>query len=164
MTKRATQNLIAQRRVPIVALGASLIAGLVSGCSSSDYLVGSSAASAPVTRSAIAEPAAVPQVPGGAPTTALMHTPAGANAGLANATGQDGYPNINVDTARRLGTPVRTAADQDKLEAELLALGARQRAGADASAPASVIGELKDLGRRSKTDAEKVIESGAVPE
>ncbi len=162
MTKRATQNLIAQRRVPIVALGASLIAGLVAGCSSGDYVVGSSSVPAPATRAAAADPAAVQQVPGGAP--ALVHVPGNTVVGVAGATGQDGYPNINVDTARRLGTPVRTAADQDKLEAELLALGARQRAGADASAPSSVIGELKDLGRRSKTDAEKLIESGAVPE
>ncbi|NLH83230.1 MAG: hypothetical protein GX458_20685 [Phyllobacteriaceae bacterium] len=79
------------------------------------------------------------------------------------ATGADGYPNINVDTAHRLGGPVRSAADQDRLQAELLALGARQRAGADTSAPASVIGELEDLGRRSKRDAESAIESGQPP-
>ena len=79
------------------------------------------------------------------------------------ATGADGYPNINVDTARRLGGRTRSAEDQDRLEAELLALGAQQRAGADAHAPSSVIGELQELGRRSKRDAEMLIESGAVP-
>jgi len=81
----------------------------------------------------------------------------------APATGADGYPNINVDTARRLGGRVRSPADQGRLEAELLALGAQQRAGADAHAPASVIGELQELGRRSKEDAETLIESGAPP-
>ena len=96
-------------------------------------------------------------VPGSAPTSAMVHSP------VAAATGADGYPNINVDTARRLGGRVRSTQDQDRLEAELLALGARQRAGADASAPASVIGELQDLGRRAKRDAEILIESGATP-
>jgi hypothetical protein len=84
-------------------------------------------------------------------------------AGGVAATGADGYPNINVDTARRLGGRTRTAEDQDRLEAELMALGAQQRAGADARAPASVIGELQELGRRSKRDAETLIESGAAP-
>ena len=79
------------------------------------------------------------------------------------ATGDDGYPNVNVDTARRLPVTARSAADQDRLEAELLALGARQRAGADGSAPSSVIGELQELGRRSKRDAETAIESGVAP-
>ncbi len=52
----------------------------------------------------------------------------------------------------------------DRLEAELLALGARQKAGADTSAPGSVIQELQDLGRRSKRETEKAIESGTAPD
>ena len=88
----------------------------------------------------------------------LVHRPEGVAT-----TGADGYPNVNVDTARRLGGRVRSPADQDRLEAELLALGAQQRAGADAHAPTSVIGELQDLGRRSKREAEALIESGAPP-
>ncbi|MBV5265972.1 hypothetical protein [Pinisolibacter aquiterrae] len=102
-----------------------------------------------------APPAARTSPVASAPATASLVQPA--------ATGADGYPNINVDTARRLGGRTRSTADQDRLEAELLALGARQKAGADASAPASVIGELQDLGRRSKRDAEQLIESGATP-
>ena len=123
-----------------------MLAGvLLAGCSSGDYVVGSAPAPAPRPREAAAA------MPVAAGTTAQT-------------TGQDGYPNINVDTAQRIGGPARTTAEQDRLEAELLALGARQRAGADSSAPASVIGELQDLGRRSKKEAEQAIESGAVPE
>ncbi len=77
-------------------------------------------------------------------------------------TGADGYPNINVDTARPLAGATRTTADQNRLEAELLALGARQRSTSDPTSP-SVIQELQDLGRRSKADAERQIESGAAP-
>ena len=77
-------------------------------------------------------------------------------------TGSDGFPNVNVDTARPVGGQVRSAADQDRLEAELLALGARQRATHEASS-GSAIQELQDLGRRSKADAERQIESGALP-
>lgn len=87
----------------------------------------------------------------------------GRAAGAVAVTGADGYPNINVDTARRLDGHVRSQEDQDRLEAELLAIGAQQRAGADAHAPASVIGELQELGRRSKRDAETAIESGEAP-
>ena len=125
----------------------ALTSVLLAGCSGADTVVG-------VT---------------GRPTIGAEPTRATAKASLVHApatvaaTGADGYPNINVDTARRLGGRTRSAADQDRLEAELLALGARQRAGADAGQPASVIGELQDLGRRSKRDAETLIESGAPP-
>lgn len=138
MTKRATKNHIAQRRVATVATASVLALVLLTACSGNDYVT----SAPPIARSA---------------ATATAATPAAA------ATGEDGYPNINVDTARRLDGRVRSSADQGRLEAELLALGARQRAGADASAPASVIGELQDLGRRSKRDAEEAIESGAPP-
>lgn len=151
MTKRATKNHIAQRRVATFASVSVLALVLLTACSGNDYVTGAPAASGDTTVTASS---------GRGTTSALVHVPAGATAA---ATGADGYPNINVDTARRLGTQVRSSADQDRLEAELLALGARQKAGADVSAPASVIGELQDLGRRSKRDAEQLIESGVAP-
>lgn len=120
---------------------------LLAGCSGADTVVG---VTAPPTIGA--DPAKTPR------KASLVHAPE-----TVAATGADGYPNINVDTARRLGGRARSAADQDRLEAELLALGARQRAGADAGQPSSVIGELQDLGRRSRHDAETLIESGAPP-
>lgn len=144
MTKRATKNHIAQRRVPTLAPASVLILALLTACSGNDYVT----SAPPAARTS-------PVAAASAPATASIVQPA--------ATGADGYPNINVDTARRLGGRTRSTADQDRLEAELLALGARQKAGADASAPASVIGELQDLGRRSKRDAEQLIESGAAP-
>ena len=121
----------------------------LAGCSS-DLTGATVGASHPTVASAGAS--------GSVHATSLVHAPE-----TVAATGADGYPNINVDTARRLGGRTRTAADQDRLEAELLALGAQQRAGVDAHAPSSVIGELQELGRRSKRDAETLIESGAPP-
>lgn len=150
VTKRATKNLIAHWRVASSAAATALIFGLLSGCSGSDTVVGVAPSASTATAATAAN--------AGVTKASLVHTPE-----PVAATGEDGYPNINVDTARRLGGRVRSAADQDRLEAELLALGARQRAGADAGAPASVIGELQELGRRSKQDAETLIESGASP-
>lgn len=146
MTKRATKNLIAHWRVATVAYASLLILPALTGCSNVDVAAGT----VPTASKARAD--------AGATKASLVHQP-----GAVAATGVDGYPNINVDTAHRLGGPVRSAADQDRLEAELLALGARQRAGSDGSAPASVINELEDLGRRSKRDAESAIESGQPP-
>ena len=78
-------------------------------------------------------------------------------------TGADGYPNINVDTAAPGRSPVRTAEERDRLEAELMALGERQRS-TSGGTPQSVIQELQELGRRSKADAERQIESGKAPD
>lgn len=137
MTKRATAKFLTQGRGFGRASAAALALVFVTGCSGSDLASGIAPAPQPV--------AVVPAQ--GAP-----------------ATGADGYPNINVDTAQKIPGTHRTAADMDRIEAELLALGARQKAGADVSAPTSVIQELKDLGRRTKSETEKAIESGAAPE
>lgn len=120
-------------------------AGLLAGCSSGDYGPAASAPPPPAPVKAAAAPAADATI-SGAPITAA-----------------DGYPNINVDTARPLRTPTRTADERRRLEAELMALAARQNSSVDASKPASVIEELQELGRRSKADAERQIESGAAP-
>ncbi|TBW33067.1 hypothetical protein EYW49_20855 [Siculibacillus lacustris] len=107
------------------------------------------------------------RAPAPVPVAALPAVPQpnglGATVVAAPVTGADGYPNINVDTARPSSLPTRTAAERDRLEAEMLALGARQQAGVDASKPASVIQELQELGRRSKAETERAIESGAAP-
>ena len=78
-------------------------------------------------------------------------------------TGADGYPNINVDTVQPTRAPVRSAEERDRLEAELLALGERQRS-TSGGAPQSVVQELQELGRRSKAEALRQIESGRAPE
>ncbi|MDK9695203.1 MAG: hypothetical protein OEL76_02290 [Siculibacillus sp.] len=93
--------------------------------------------------------------------------PAGARQGWAATSpaghiGSDGYPNINVDTASPAATPMRSAEERDRLEAELLALGERQRSGTGGR-PQSVVEELKELGRRSKAEALRQIESGDAP-
>lgn len=87
----------------------------------------------------------------------------GRHAAPAAHTGTDGYPNINVDTAGPLRTPVRTAEERDRLEAELMALGARQRSTAGDGGTRSVVQELEELGRRSKEEAARQIESGRPP-
>jgi len=74
-------------------------------------------------------------------------------------TGADGFPNINVDTAVPVRAPVRTAEERGRIEAELMALGERQRGSAGES-PQSVVQELQELGRRSKAEALRRIESG----
>jgi len=150
VTKRATKNYVAYGRVASRAAAATLGFVLVAACSNSDY-VGS------VTPTVAATPA-----PAAVQTSAASVPPYGTPAFGAPVTAADGYPNINVDTARRPTGPMRSAADQDKLEAELLALGARQRSSNEA-APGSVIQELQDLGRRSRAEAEQQIESGAAP-
>ncbi|WP_333824898.1 hypothetical protein [Pinisolibacter sp.] len=77
-------------------------------------------------------------------------------------TGADGYPNVNVDTASPTRAQVRTEEERDRLEAELMALGERQRSSAGGT-PQSVVQELKELGRRSKAEALQQIESGKAP-
>jgi hypothetical protein len=121
----------------------------LAGCSSSDLGYGSNDSGY--------------RVPTAQPKAAVLQ-PNGLGATPVPVTSADGYPNINVDTAAPSRSPARTAAERDKLEAELLALGARQQAGVDAAKPASVIEELQELGRRSKAETERLIQSGAVPE
>jgi hypothetical protein len=123
----------------------------LSACSSSDLGYGSNDAGYLPRQ---AQPTAAVLQPNGLGATPVAVAP----------TGADGYPNINVDTAAPSRSPARTAAERDRLEAELLALGARQQAGVDAAKPASVIEELQELGRRSKAETERLIQSGAVPE
>ncbi len=147
--KPATQNSIAFRwrvdpRLAIVVLGL-----LLAGCSSSD--IGASGG-APAS-----QPVAVAPAAERAPTVMRSDLPP-----PAAHTGADGYPNINVDTASPTAAPVRTVEERDRLEAELMALGERQRSGAGGS-PQSVVQELQELGRRSKAEALKQIESGRPP-
>lgn len=125
---------------------------LVAACSNSDYAgsVSPSVATAPTSKTAPAKAVANGSV-------ASYGTPAFG----APVTGADGYPNINVDTARRPTGLARSAAEQDKLEAELLALGARHRSTGENTA--SAIQELQELGRRSRAEAEQQIESGSIP-
>lgn len=120
---------------------------MLGACSSSDYV-------APP-----APPAAAPvaMAPDPAPTVTQSPLPA-----PTHHTGADGYPNVNVDTAAPTPVPVRSAEERDRLEAELMALGERQRSTAG-GAPQSVVQELQELGRRSKADALKQIESGKAP-
>lgn len=159
MTQRATKKYVSfgwsrgARRVGSLVV-ASVLALAVSACSSSDYAGSSTPVAArPASTPVAAAPAYVPPVARAAGTTAYG----------APITGSDGYPNINVDTARPIGGNVRSVADQDRLEAELLALGARQRVSGEGSSPSSVMRDLQDLGRRARSDAERQIESGAVP-
>jgi hypothetical protein len=91
--------------------------------------------------------------PGGGPYGAGSRGPSGTAAGRARCLGGLGDK-----------VPPRTAAERDRLEAELLALGERQHAGVDTSKPNSVIQELQELGRRSRAETEQLIQSGAVPE
>lgn len=155
MSKPATQNYVAYGRVATWGGIVVLAAGLLAGCSSGDYGASSG------------DPGASPLVGKAEPATMAGVAPIALarDAGRSGApvTGADGYPNVNVDTANPLRTPARTAQERDVLEADLLALGARQRSSADVTKPQSVIQELQDLGRRSKADAEKQIESGAAP-
>jgi len=127
---------------------APALALVLGGCSSGD--MSSSSAPAP-------QPAVVVSQPSAPPTVVRSDLPP-----PAAHTGADGYPNINVDTAAPTRSPVRTAEERDRLEAELMALGARQRSNTGAT-PQSVVQELQELGRRSKADALRQIESGAVP-
>lgn len=116
---------------------AVLLTSVLAGCSSSDYGSSTEAAPSPmVTQSALP----------GVPTTSA-----------------DGYPNINVDTARPVRGSIRTVEERGRLESELMALGERQRAGVDSGPSPSVVQELQELGRRSKADAERQIESGGAP-
>lgn len=155
VTKRATTIYVAYLRASSRASGAVLGLALLTACSGGDHLAG-------VVRHPEVETRRVSAT--AAPATAEVVLPQGGavSAYGAGPTGSDGYPNINVDTARRLGGPARSTAEQERLEAELLALGARQKS-YDAAVPSSAIGELKELARRSKSDAERLIESGAAP-
>ena len=121
---------------------------LVAGCSSGDY------GTAPAAPQREAAPVVV--APSAPPTVLRSDLPPPAH------TGADGYPNINVDTAGRTSLPVRTAEERDRLEAELMALGERQRSTLGGT-PQSVVQELQELGRRSKAEALKQIESGRAP-
>jgi hypothetical protein len=132
---------------------------LLAGCSSGDYGTAAGAPQEPAAQPVVVAPAA--------PTTVGRSDlpPLGARAGAAPSaahTGADGYPNINVDTASRTNVPVRSAEERDRLEAELMALGERQRSSRGGT-PQSVVEELQELGRRSKTDTLQQIESGAAP-
>jgi hypothetical protein len=144
VAKPATQNYVAFRWR---ARGCALAAGLafaLSGCSSGDYV-------APAPQAEVAIP--TPSAPAQPTVTRSDLPPPPAH------TGADGYPNINVDTARPVQAPVRSAEERDRLEAELLALGERQRS-STGGAPQSVVQELQELGRRSKAEALRQIESG----
>jgi hypothetical protein len=146
--KPATQNSIAFRlRVGprSVVVGLALV---LAGCSSGDY------AAAPVSTSAAAPVVVAPAQP---PTVMRSDLPPPAH------TGADGYPNVNVDTASPTSAQVRTVEERDRLEAELMALGERQRSSAGGT-PQSVVQELKELGRRSKAEALQLIESGKAPD
>ncbi len=123
-------------------------AALLAGCSSGDYAT----AAAPPAQPAVDAP------PPPKPTVMRSDLPP-----PAAHTGADGYPNVNVDTASPGRTPVRSAEERDRLEAELMALGERQRSTAGGT-PQSVVQELQELGRRSKAEALKQIESGKVPD
>ena len=78
-------------------------------------------------------------------------------------TGADGYPNINVDTASPTAAPVRSVEERARIEAELMALGERQRSTGGGGPQQSVVQELQELGRRSRAEALKQIESGKAP-
>jgi hypothetical protein len=121
---------------------------VLAGCSSGDY----AAAPEPV---AVAAPVVV--APSQPSTVTRIDLPPPAH------TGADGYPNVNVDTASPTSARVRTEEERDRLEAELMALGERQRSSAGGT-PQSVVQELKELGRRSKADALRQIESGKAPD
>lgn len=148
MTKPATQNYVAFRRIALAAFLSTATAGLT-GCSSGDY------AASPPPRSA---PAATAPSQAAQPTVIRADLPP-----PAPHTGADGYPNVNVDTASPTRTPIRSAEDRDRLEAELMALGERQRSNTG-GAPQSVVQELQELGRRSKAETLKQIESGKAPD
>lgn len=138
MSKRATQNYVSFRRKSATVLLVSALGLSLGACAGDD--VGSMSASRAGTP---AQPVVIrSDLP-----------PAAAH------TGADGYPNINVDTAVPVRAPVRTAEERGRIEAELMALGERQRGSAGES-PQSVVQELQELGRRSKAEALRRIESG----
>jgi hypothetical protein len=146
------------RRVPKWSPAVLLMMAPLVACSSGDIGYGSNDSGyrpQPTPVAVRTEPAAAVRV---------VPQPDGLGASVVSVTGADGYPNINVDTAGRSKVPPRTAAERDRLEAELLALGERQHAGVDTSKPNSVIQELQELGRRSRAETEQLIQSGAVPE
>lgn len=148
---------VAIRRVALRSAAALLCAGSVAACSSSDLIADTSSFSAPPQR-----PVSVSTATPDRGVPAPYSVPGSASAYGAPITGSDGYPNINVDTARPVGGQVRSAGDQTKFEAELLAIGARQRTSSEATS-GSAIQELQELGRRSRAEAERQIESGALP-
>lgn len=127
---------------------AGLMAFGLSACSSGDYVP-------PPPQAEVFAPA--PSGPSQPTVTRSELPPAVAH------TGADGYPNINVDTAAPTRAPVRSVEERERLEAELLALGERQRS-SSGGAPQSVLQELQELGRRSKAEALRQIESGRAPE
>ena len=155
MTKPATQNYVAYGGASAGSGLAILLASLLIGCSSSDY--GTSSADPALAASSRAEPGVA------SPVAAATANGRDSIRSGASATGADGYPNINVDTADPTRAPARSAQERDQLEADLMALGARQRSSADVTKPQSVVQELQELGRRSKAEAERQIESGAPP-
>ncbi len=147
--KPATQNSIAFR---LRVAPRSVIVGLalvLAGCSSGDYATTSAPAPASAAAPVVVQPSQ-------SPTVMRADLPPPAH------TGADGYPNVNVDTASPTTAQVRTVEERDRLEAELMALGERQRSSAGGT-PQSVVQELKELGRRSKAEALRQIESGEAP-
>lgn len=145
--KPATQNSIAFRLRSVPRSMAVGLALMLAGCSSGDYAV---------TPNPVAETAPVVVAPAQPSTVMRTDLPPPAH------TGADGYPNVNVDTASPTTAQVRTEEERDRLEAELMALGERQRSSAGGT-PQSVVQELKELGRRSKAEALQQIESGKAP-
>lgn len=152
VTKRATKNYVVGGRVALRAATVALGLVLIAGCANNDYTGSATPIASSTNKTSHDKVASVPVVVSGSSVTTVG----------APVTGADGYPNINVDTARRPTGPARSAADQDKLEAELMALGARNRSGGEGTS-ASAIQELQELGRRSKAEAEQQIESGTLP-
>lgn len=138
MSKRATQNYVSFRRnsVPVLVVAS---VGLMLGACAGDEVGSMSATRGPAPAQPVVIRSDLP--------AAAAHT------------GADGFPNINVDTAVPVRAPVRTAEERDRIEAELMALGERQRGSAGES-PQSVVQELQELGRRSKAEALRRIESG----
>lgn len=148
MAKPATQNYVAfwwRARTGALTAAAAIV---LSACSGGDYVP-------PASQAEVIVPA-----PSGPTQPTVTRTELPPPPGH---TGADGYPNINVDTAQPTRAPVRNAEERDRLEAELMALGERQRS-TSSGAPHSVVQELQELGRRSKAEALRQIESGRVPE
>lgn len=80
--------------------------------------------------------------------TATMARPA--SVATAPVTSPDGYPNVSVDTARAARSRPRDAVEQQKLERDLMALGAHTRARGSRDKPESVLDELKDLAAKNR--------------